>query len=168
MRFGDGLRVERERLGIALDDIAVATRFSVRHLDALEAERFQELPGGVFNRGIVRAYARFCGLDENRAVTDYADALREHGVDPEHEHDDWTAFAENIQRNRAKMTPQRQRRWMGVAAMVLGVLLLAGGVFALLVRRGVVPLPPGLQALVHLHGAVPRHGLRAVAESTPD
>ena len=47
MRFGDGLRSERERRGIALDDIAVATRVSLRNLSALEADRYDELPGGI-------------------------------------------------------------------------------------------------------------------------
>ncbi len=149
MRFGDGLKAERERRGIGLDDIAVGTRVSVRNLQALESERFTELPGGVFNRGIVRAYARFCGLDEDSTVTAYTDALRQHGVNPEQEHADWTTFAENVRRNREALRPQRRLRWAGVLAMVFAVLVLAAAVFVLLVHRGVVPAPAQLQRLVH-------------------
>ncbi len=152
MRFGDGLKAERERRGIALDDIAVATRVSVRNLHALEAEQFAELPGGVFNRGIVRAYARFCGLDEDVTVTAYSDALRQHGVDPEQEHADWATFAENVGRNRETLQPQRRLRWFGVAAMVLATVVLAGAVYALLLHRGVVPVPPGVERLLHRYG----------------
>ncbi len=149
MRFGDGLRAERERRGIALDDIAVGTRVSLRNLAALESERFAELPGGIFNRGIVRAYARFCGIDEDETVTAYTDALRQHGVDPEAEGADWTTFAENVRRNREALRPQRRLRWAGVVAMMVGVVVLAAGVFGVLVHRGVVPAPDRLQRLVH-------------------
>lgn len=149
MRFGDGLRTERERRGIALDDIAVGTRVSLRNLQALEAERFADLPGGVFNRGFVRAYARFCGMDEDQAVAGYADALRQQGEDPEQQSADWTTFAENVKRNREAMQPQRRIQWAGVVAMMLAVMVLAVGVFGLLVQRGVVPAPARLQRLVH-------------------
>jgi len=46
-------------------------------LRALEEEHFDQLPGGVFNKGFVRAYARQIGLDEEEALTDYLAALRE-------------------------------------------------------------------------------------------
>ncbi len=167
MRFGDGLRAERELRGIALDDIAVATRVSVRNLQALEAERFAELPGGVFNRGFVRAYARFCGLDEDWAVAGYADAMRQQGEDPEQQAADWTTFAENVKRNREALRPQRRLRWAGVAAMMMAVVLLGVVVFGLLVRRGVVSAPPRLQRLVHVERKVPvQDGSRHVAVST--
>ncbi len=100
MRFGEGLKSVREQRGIALDDIAVATRVSVRNLSALEAERFRELPGGIFNRGIVRSYARYVGLDEDATVTAFTAALRSQGVDPEHENENWAKFAENVKRTR--------------------------------------------------------------------
>lgn len=167
MRFGDGLRAERERRGIALDDIAVGTRVSVRNLQALEAERFAELPGGVFNRGFVRAYARFCGLDEDEAVARYTDAMRQQGVDPEQRTADWTTFAENVKRNREELRPQRRVRWMGVFAMVLAVMVLGVAVFGLLVRRGVVPAPAKLQRLVRGERIAPTaDGSRHVALRT--
>jgi hypothetical protein len=49
-------------------------------LRALEDEHFDLLPGGVFNKGFVRAYARQVGLDEEEAVADYLAALRESQV----------------------------------------------------------------------------------------
>ncbi len=148
MRFGETLKGERERRGIALDEISVATRVSLRNLRALEDERFQDLPGGVFNRGIVRSYARFCGMDEDRTVLAYTDAVRDHGLNPEMDSADWVAFAENVQKNRISLKPERRIRWAGVAAMCFGLLLLAIAVFALLAYRGVVPVPPRLQSLL--------------------
>ncbi len=75
--FGEKLRKQREQRGLALDAISNATKISTRMLRALEDERFDQLPGGVFNKGFVRAYARLIGLDEEEAVTDYLAALRE-------------------------------------------------------------------------------------------
>jgi cytoskeleton protein RodZ len=75
--FGDRLRREREMRGISLDEICESTKIARRHLDALERERFDQLPGGVFNKGFVRAYARFLGIDEDQAVADYSAATNE-------------------------------------------------------------------------------------------
>lgn len=69
--FGDRLRREREMRGVTLDEISVSTRISRRHLEALEREEFDSLPGGIFNKGFVRAYAKFLGIDEEQAVADY-------------------------------------------------------------------------------------------------
>ena len=75
--FGEKLRKQREQRGIELDAISKTTKISVRMLRALEEEHFDQLPGGVFNKGFVRAYARHVGLDAEEAVTGYLDALRE-------------------------------------------------------------------------------------------
>jgi len=69
--FGDKLRREREMRGVTLDEISESTKISRRHLESLEKEDFDSLPGGVFNKGFVRAYARFLGINEDQAVADY-------------------------------------------------------------------------------------------------
>ena len=78
--FGDRLRREREMRGITLEEITESTKISRRHLEALEGEHFDQLPGGVFNKGFVRAYARFLGLNEDQAVADYSAASNEQPV----------------------------------------------------------------------------------------
>jgi hypothetical protein len=75
--FGEKLRKLREQRGIELDAISNTTKISTRMLRALEDEHFDQLPGGVFNKGFVRAYARLVGLDEEEAIADYLAALRE-------------------------------------------------------------------------------------------
>jgi transcriptional regulator with XRE-family HTH domain len=75
--FGEKLRQHRERRGLSLEAISSATKISPRMLSALEDEHFEQLPGGVFNKGFVRAYARVVGLDEDEALSDYLTALRE-------------------------------------------------------------------------------------------
>jgi cytoskeletal protein RodZ len=69
--FGDELRRERELREIGLREIAEATRISLRYLEALERNDFQHLPGGVFNRGFVRAYCQFIGVDPESMVNAY-------------------------------------------------------------------------------------------------
>jgi cytoskeleton protein RodZ len=75
--FGDRLQREREMRGITLEEIAEATKIGTRSLRALEEQDFDKLPGGIFNKGFVRAYARYLGLDEEQAVADYQAALSE-------------------------------------------------------------------------------------------
>src|SRR6185369_16653339 len=77
--FGEHLRREREMRGIGLEEIATATKISARNLRALEEEKFNQLPGGIFNKGFVRAYAKFLGVDEEQAVADYMSAANEVG-----------------------------------------------------------------------------------------
>src|SRR5438552_848763 len=68
---------EREQRGISLDDVALSTKIGARFLRAMEEEKFDQLPGGIFNRGFVRAYARRVGIDEEQAVADYLEATGE-------------------------------------------------------------------------------------------
>ena len=80
--FGDRLRREREMRGVSLDDIAEATKIGTRSLRALEEEHFELLPGGIFNKGFVRAYAKYLGLNEDEAVADYLAAAGDSSLDP--------------------------------------------------------------------------------------
>ncbi|HTC57727.1 MAG TPA: helix-turn-helix domain-containing protein [Candidatus Sulfotelmatobacter sp.] len=75
--FGEKLRKQREQHGIPLDAISNTTKISTGMLRALEDEHFDQLPGGLFNKGFVRAYARQVGLNEEETVADYLDSLRE-------------------------------------------------------------------------------------------
>ncbi len=79
--FGERLRREREMRGISLEEIAATTRIGKRFLCALEDGQFDLLPGGIFNKGYVRAYARHLGIDEERAVADYLKAANETPAD---------------------------------------------------------------------------------------
>jgi|SRR5579875_572217 len=75
--FGEHLKREREMRGVSLEEISAATRISVRFLEALESERWEQLPGGIFNRGFIRSIARFLGLNEDNLIAEYAMETRE-------------------------------------------------------------------------------------------
>jgi cytoskeleton protein RodZ len=74
--FGEKLRRERELRAISLQEISTATKIGTRILTALEEDDFDKLPGGIFNKGFVRAYARYVGIDEEKAVADYLEAAK--------------------------------------------------------------------------------------------
>src|SRR5689334_15009850 len=69
--FGAKLRDARERKGVSIREIANATKISVRALEALERNDISHLPGGIFSRSFVRAYAVQAGLDPDETVSDF-------------------------------------------------------------------------------------------------
>lgn len=75
--FGERLRRERELRGIKLEEISESTKISVRYLRALEEEDLEKLPGGIFSKGFVRAYAKYLGIDEEQALADFVGVVGE-------------------------------------------------------------------------------------------
>jgi cytoskeleton protein RodZ len=120
--------MERERRQITLDAICAVTKVSLRHITALEAGRYEELPGGVFRRGILRSYLSVLGLEESSWLERFETSLREAGV-TELEGDNWVEFAENVRRNRGKDEQSTAPRWMGVAMMVVTLVVLGWSVW---------------------------------------
>src|SRR5271170_5695178 len=123
-QFGEELRRERESRGIGLESITDSTKISSRHLNALEQEQFDRLPGGVFNRGIVRGYARVVGLDEDTWVDRFMSAYQASGMVIQDDAD-WVKFAENVVKQRPTDTDRQtmRLRWAGVFLLVM---LIAG------------------------------------------
>src|SRR4051794_3901320 len=82
--FGAKLKLEREKRAVTLEQISLSTKIGMRMLQALEEDKFNQLPGGIFNKGFVRAYAHHIGLDEDQTITEYLEASGE-GPAPEPE-----------------------------------------------------------------------------------
>jgi transcriptional regulator with XRE-family HTH domain len=93
--FGDKFRKAREKKELSLDDVSNVTKISARMLRAIEEEHFDDLPGGVFNKGFIRAYAKHLGMDAEEAVTDYLTSLRQAQVDA---HEVWEAQPSSVSR----------------------------------------------------------------------
>jgi len=68
---GARLREAREKRGVSLQQIAVRTRISVMSLEALERSDLSRLPGGIFTRAFIRAYAQEVGLDPDRTIQEF-------------------------------------------------------------------------------------------------
>src|SRR3989304_9775753 len=73
----EGMKPERELRGISLKQISEETRIGVRFLQALEDDRLEVIPGEFYRRSYLRAYARYLGLDEDRALNVYDFSRRE-------------------------------------------------------------------------------------------
>ena len=128
-RFGDELRIERERRKVTLETVCAVTKVSIRHLEALEDGKYSELPGGVFRKGIVRSYLGAVGLDEVAWLQRFEATLRETGTVPSTEDNDWVEFAENVRRNRGGVKRGTGSRWMGVAMMAVMLVVLGWSVW---------------------------------------
>jgi cytoskeleton protein RodZ len=109
--FGESLKRERELRGVTLEEISAATRIATRFLKAIENEAWEQLPGGVFNRGFVRAVARYLGLDEENTVAEYTLAVGDRPSVPV-----WTGSPPVV-------TPEQPwLAWIIVAVVVLALL----------------------------------------------
>lgn len=126
--FGEDLRRERELRGVSLREIAEGTKISLRFLEALEDDRVDVLPGGLFPRSFVRQYATFVGLDPERTVADF---IAHHGRPVP---------------DRAPPPPARPA-WLSPGALFLAVVALVAGFLVLRpTSRGESPDPPTAEA----------------------
>jgi cytoskeleton protein RodZ len=159
--FGEKLKQEREKRKITLEQISVSTKIGTRMLQALEEDKFNQLPGGIFNKGFVRAYSRFIGLDEDQTVAEYlqasGDALppRTEIVTREDEARESRENEERISRLEASGdAPARQLPW-GLFAAILLLIALALSLWSRRqrehARQSLHPTPPA--AAMPLPGA---------------
>jgi cytoskeleton protein RodZ len=70
--LGEKLRHAREERGISVSEVAEQTRISPLYIAAIERDDYKTLPGGIFNKGFVRSYAKYVGFDEQQALQEYA------------------------------------------------------------------------------------------------
>lgn len=71
MDIGTHLRECRERRGVTLHQIAASTKLSSTTLQLIERNAFDRLPGGIFTKGYLRAYAAEVGVDPKAVVEEY-------------------------------------------------------------------------------------------------
>ena len=73
--LGEKLRQAREERGISISEVAEQTRISSLYLKSIEEDNYKPLPGGIFNKGFIKSYAKYVGIDEQEALQDYARAV---------------------------------------------------------------------------------------------
>ena len=144
--FGEQLRRERERRGVAVETICASTKVPVRHILSLEAGALRDLPGGVFRRGFFRSYVRALGLEEDYWMPRFEESCRLSGLrDPNDS--SWATFAENVKNNR--YAPRRRTRqygrWLGLTVFLC--ILAAVSAWTLHAYRKRLPPPHPIQTL---------------------
>ncbi len=118
--LGEELKRLREDKGLSLREVSAATHIGSRFLQAIEANNYSILPGGIFNRGFVRSYARYVGLDEEQALVLYNQQLEAQGGEaPRTTAPNWDGIEE-----------EASSPWGTIALIVLILLVLSGGVYA--------------------------------------
>jgi cytoskeletal protein RodZ len=66
--IGDTLRRARVRQGLRLEQVAAKTKIGSHFLHAMEENRFENLPGGLFTRSFLRQYTHILGLNEDEII----------------------------------------------------------------------------------------------------
>ena len=153
--FGEELRSQRLSRGIALEQITAVTKISQRHLVALEQDRFQQLPGGILSKGIVRGYAGALGLDARDWTDRFLKATTQVGLTIDTADNGWATFASNVGKERIQRREAMEQRLRWVGAFVLVAIMAVAGYLTVRyvgVRAGwwssVVPVPAKAQAVV--------------------
>jgi len=142
--IGDALRSERLRRGLTLEQIAAQTKVGQYLLEAIEANKFDRLPGGLFTRSFLRQYAQVLDLDAEEVVASFKQQFEEPVL----------ALTELQPKRRRSQLPLLPRfGWFAIAIFV------CGGVYALWenVRRS---LPETSAAPLHSSDVISESGLQ--------
>jgi cytoskeletal protein RodZ len=112
--IADILRIQRETLGVSLDEAEKQTRVRKRYLEALEKGDLEKLPSPVQGRGMLKNYAGFLGLDPEPLLLDFAEGLQQ-----------------ELANRRARDTEDRSRGRRSPIRRLLSGDLVFGGIFLL-------------------------------------
>jgi cytoskeleton protein RodZ len=153
--LGSSLREARVRRGVELAQVGAEPRIRTRYLQALEDERFELLPGSVYAKGFLRAYADYLGLDGELFVDEYNARFSAEETPPPPP--------------QLKLRPRTLRSY-AVASTAL-LLTIAGGFVAWQQSRSSSP-PAGSQAAAAASGiapvrAIPRRGPQTTRRARP-
>jgi cytoskeletal protein RodZ len=104
--LGEELKQKREQRGISLAEISEATRIGTRFLKAIETDNFSILPGGIFTRSFIRAYAKHVGMSEDQAIALYLQQV----AGPSGEQQDAEATSEQLPPTQSAKRPSESPR----------------------------------------------------------
>jgi hypothetical protein len=91
----------------------------MRHLEAIEADDYKQLPGGIFNKSFIKSYARAVRFEEARALELYTRTARERG-----EGTDEVLTSPQRSRVYTSETARSPLVTYGLSAIIVGILIL--------------------------------------------
>lgn len=124
MTLGEKLRQAREERGVTLSEVAEQTRISPQYIESIEHDDYRSLPGGIFNKGFVKSFAKYVGVNEQEALADYADLFAETTTTPD---DEFKAYKPEVltdDRTGSSMVPTVIVAIVILALMTAGILFL--------------------------------------------
>ncbi len=80
--IGRYLKRTREARAMSVEEVSRATRIPVVSIERIEGDHFDDLPGEVFVRGFLKAYARAVGLPVDEVLARYTASRRVAWVTP--------------------------------------------------------------------------------------
>jgi cytoskeleton protein RodZ len=126
---GTMLRTAREARGLEIDALAQLLKVPERRLVALEADRYDELPGLAFVRSLAQSYARQLGLDATKVLA----MLPMSGTPPQQLENVsrglQTPYREGVSGNTFGRSGSGQPEWLKPAYLLPALLLLAALAF---------------------------------------
>src|SRR5438876_6028764 len=124
LTLGEKLRQAREERGITLSEVAEQTRISPIYLESIDNDDYRRLPGGIFNRGFIKSYAKYVGLNEQEALLDYSRLANELDAPQEVETRVYKPEVLTDDRSAASMMPTIITAAIILAVMTGGILFL--------------------------------------------
>lgn len=120
--LGEKLRQAREERGLSISEVAEQTRISALYLESIENNDYRILPGGIFNKGFVKSYARHVGINDQEALQDYAALIAEQGSDVNDDPKTYRPEVLTDERSRSGLVPTVIFSVIIVGLIVWGVL----------------------------------------------
>ena len=161
--IGETLRRERQRQNLALDTISRELKISARMLQAIEDEKFERLPGGVFTKAFVRQYAHYLGLDEEDMANEVQRMLQPANDVPQFAGASRPAAPDPVQLPRVEEwenVGESHSQWssssLAALALVVVVMMACAGIYSWWQReRHTRPTAPAEIAATHPNTPVP-------------
>ncbi|MDF2635390.1 MAG: putative transcriptional regulator [Pelosinus sp.] len=154
---GEILRSERERKGLSVKEIELATSIRTIYITAIEEGNYTIIPGEVYLKGFIRNYANFLDLDSQQIVDLYRQS--QNPVAPTNER---ITSIDNAPKEKPLKEANKSSKWLVIGVLVVGV---ASG--ALWFQNNSSSLPPEPRADRQVQQPAPVIPKQAVIPSTP-
>lgn len=160
LTLGEKLRQAREERGISISEVAEQTRISPIYIESIENDDYKLLPGGIFNKGFVKSYAKFIGFDEQEALNDYARLAAQSELVAEHPQKVYQPEVLTDDRTTASMLPT-----ILFAGVILA--LMTGGILFVLNYLQSSDSPPVANTNTNTNAGTINTNAAAPADTTP-
>lgn len=130
---GEILRSERERKGLSVKEIELATSIRTIYITAIEEGNYSIIPGEVYLKGFIRNYANSLGLDSQKIIDLYRQS--QNLVAPTNEE------ITNISKTQKETPPEKttnSSKWLAISVLIVCV---ASGVWWLQSNSSSLPEP---------------------------